>query len=199
MDALVSPLQLEEVIRRHEGQLRAAAFRILSDREEAEDAVQDGLLSAHEALPHFRGAARLSTWLHRIVVNAALMRLRAHRRRPERTLRLGDLAASDLALVGLRSMSTPEDRCAARETVDRLVKRIDTLPPGQRQVLEMGVFEGLAHGEIARRNGETRGAVKLRLHRARCALRGTVDRASEVTTPRNPRTGTTSEARTGIA
>jgi RNA polymerase sigma-70 factor (ECF subfamily) len=66
-----------ELVRRESGKLRAVARRILRSDEDADDAVQDALLSAFQNLDGFEGGARLSTWLHRITVNAALMRLRS--------------------------------------------------------------------------------------------------------------------------
>src|SRR6478672_10079798 len=74
----------EDLIRRHGGRLLATARRILrNDEEAAHDAVQDAFLSAYQSLPDFRGEASLPTWLHRIVVNAALMRRRSRQRRRE--------------------------------------------------------------------------------------------------------------------
>jgi RNA polymerase sigma-70 factor (ECF subfamily) len=76
----------EELVRTHGGRMLAVARRFLPVEEDARDAVQDAFLSAFRALPAFEGNARLSTWLHRIVVNAALMKLRTRRRKPEQSI-----------------------------------------------------------------------------------------------------------------
>src|SRR6266542_4025914 len=76
----------EEVVRTLGGRLLAVARRFLRDEEAARDAVQDAFLSAFRAIQGFDGHSQLSTWLHRIVVNAALMRMRVRERRPEQSI-----------------------------------------------------------------------------------------------------------------
>src|SRR5262245_65193359 len=76
----------EEMVRSHLPRMLATARRVLGNEEDARDAVQDAFLSAFRALNSFEGQSRLSTWLHRIAVNAALMKLRSKRRRPERPI-----------------------------------------------------------------------------------------------------------------
>src|SRR5262249_42735560 len=75
-----------ELIRLYGGRLLAVARRMLRVEEDARDAVQEAFVSAFRAIDRFEGGARLSTWLHRIVVNAALMRLRRQRRKPEQSI-----------------------------------------------------------------------------------------------------------------
>jgi len=81
-----SQAAFESLVRRNAGPLLAVARRFLPTDEDARDAVQEAFTSAFKALPSFAGGAKLSTWLHRIVVNAALMRLRSRRRRPEESI-----------------------------------------------------------------------------------------------------------------
>ena len=76
----------ERLVRTYGNWLLAVARRILHNEEDARDAVQEAFLSAFRGLAKFDGASRLSTWLHRIAINAALMRLRSKRRRPEASL-----------------------------------------------------------------------------------------------------------------
>src|SRR5262245_1483632 len=76
-------LAFETLVRRHGGRMLATARRLLRDDEAARDALQEAFLSACAAMDRFDGRARLSTWLHRIVINCALMRLRRQRRRQE--------------------------------------------------------------------------------------------------------------------
>src|SRR5262245_32758920 len=75
-----------ELVDRNAGRLLAAVQRLLRNEDDARDAVQDAFLSAFKALPSFNGEAKLSTWLHRIAINAALMRLRSRRHRAERSI-----------------------------------------------------------------------------------------------------------------
>ena len=76
----------ERLVREQGGRMLAVARRFLREDEDARDAVQDAFLSAFRSLDSFEGQAKLSTWLHRIVVNAALMKLRARKRRPEESI-----------------------------------------------------------------------------------------------------------------
>ena len=77
------PLAFEELVRTFGGRLLAIARRFVRDEQDAQDIVQSAYLSAFRALGQFEGTCKLSTWLHRIVVNAALMKLRSRRRKPE--------------------------------------------------------------------------------------------------------------------
>src|SRR5262249_31794810 len=79
-------LAFETVVRRHGGRMLTTARRLLRNDEAARDAVQEAFLAAFSAIDRFDGRACLSTWLHRIVVNCALMRLRRQRRRPEESI-----------------------------------------------------------------------------------------------------------------
>ena len=76
----------EQVVRAYGGRLLAVARRIVDSEEDARDVVQDAFLNAFRALDRFEGNAKLSTWLHRIVVNAALMKLRTRKRKPEQSI-----------------------------------------------------------------------------------------------------------------
>src|SRR5688572_2360303 len=72
----------EHLVREYGGRMLLVARRFLSQEQDAQDAVQDAFLSAFKAIENFEGNSKLSTWLHRIVVNASLMKLRAQRRKP---------------------------------------------------------------------------------------------------------------------
>ena len=80
------PDAYERLVRQHGGHLLAVARRLTGNEEDARDAVQDAFLSAYKAMDRFDGTAKLSTWLHRIAVNAALMKLRTRRRKPEQPI-----------------------------------------------------------------------------------------------------------------
>lgn len=157
---------LAQAARDLEARLVAAARRILKCEEEARDAVQDGYLMALRNLDRFQGASAFGTWLYRIVVNAALMRLRKRKRRRELTL-------ACLLPDALPDTETP---CAAasleRRELETLVEeRIRDLPDDYREVLEIRILEGRDTNATAARLGITPQAVKTRLHRARGALR----------------------------
>ena len=149
--------------------------RILRQEEDARDAVQDAFLAAFRSAGRFEGAARLSTWLHRIAVNAALMKMRSRRRRPEESIE--DLLPQ--FLEDGHHVRDPREWCAPPEALlqrreDRDFVRgcIDRLPDEYRTVLVLRDIEELDTAETAQVLGLTEAAVKTRLHRARQALRG---------------------------
>ena len=169
------PAACEQLVRDHAGRLLAVARRLLRDEEDARDAVQEAFAAAFRGLARFEGASRLSTWLHRIVVNSALMRLRTRRRRPEepiepllpRFLEDGHHAADH------REWGAPAQRLLERAEARGLVRRaIDALPESYRTVLLLRDIEELDTAEVAGLAGLSESAVKTRLHRARLALRG---------------------------
>jgi RNA polymerase sigma-70 factor (ECF subfamily) len=162
------------LVRRESGKLLAVARRILRSEEEAQDAVQDALLSAFQNLERFEGNARLSTWLHRITVNAALMRLRSKKRRREDAI---DELLPAFAEDGHHAAAVPgfqedaEDEIAAAQVARIVRAAIDELPDSYRIVLVLRDIEGLDTAEAAEALGIGPDATKMRLHRARQALR----------------------------
>lgn len=164
----------EQLVRQNTGRLLAVARRLMPTEEDARDVVQEAFLSAFKSLPRFEGSAKLSTWLHRIVVNAALMRLRSRRRKPEESL--------DVLLPAFQNdghhaekfagWSEPADRLLERAEVKQLVReQIERLPETYRTVLLLRDIEGMEIDEVAAALGVTTNAVKMRLHRGRQALR----------------------------
>lgn len=164
----------EELIRRYGGRLLAVARRFLSVEEDARDAVQEAFVSAFRSIGDFEGNARLSTWLHRIVVNAALMKLRTRRRKPEQSIE--DLLPGFLEDGHLERPASPW-RKSALDGLERgelralLHEKVQVLPEGYRNVLLLRDIEELDTQETAELMGISEGAVKTRLHRARLALR----------------------------
>jgi RNA polymerase sigma-70 factor (ECF subfamily) len=164
----------EELIRRYGGRLLAVARRFLRSEDDARDAVQEAFLSAFRSIDRFEGNARLSTWLHRIVVNAALMKLRTRRRKPEQSIE--ELLPDFLENGHLERPASPW-RPTELDGVERqqlrvlLEENIGRLPEGYRNVLMLRDIEGLDTRETAQAMGLSEGAVKTRLHRARLALR----------------------------
>jgi RNA polymerase sigma-70 factor (ECF subfamily) len=163
----------EAMVRRHAGRMLAVARRFLTNEADASDAVQDAFLSAFRALGSFRECSALGTWLHRIVVNACLSKLRSRRRRRETSLDL--LSAFDES--GRHTFPVPpwspraEDVLAREETRAQVRACIARLPESYRTVLLLRDIEALDTEEAARALGTTPGAVKVSLHRARQALR----------------------------
>lgn len=163
----------EELVRRETPHLLAVARRLLRQEEDAQDAVQQAFLSAFRALPSFNGHCRLTTWLHRIVTNMALMKLRSRSRKPEQTIE--DLLPRFLEdghhAEPMSDWSVAADRLMEKREVRQQVRAaIEQLPDTFRAVLLLRDIEELDTEETARLLGLTTGAVKTRLHRARQAL-----------------------------
>jgi len=144
--------------------------RILRNREDAEDAVQTALLYALRHLDSFEGRSRFSSWLTRIALNAAFMRLRSSRRGTETSLDevfQGDTAARYQVV---EARPNPEQECSLKEARVLLAKAIDRLGPLYGEVLHMFHVQELSAKEAARILGVPVGTVKARLHRARSRL-----------------------------
>jgi RNA polymerase sigma-70 factor (ECF subfamily) len=168
----------EVLVRTYSGRLLAVARRILGSDEDAREAVQEAFVSAFRHLERFEGGARLSTWLHRIAVNAALMKLRTRKRRPEESIEpLLPVYQSDGHHVErFQAWNEPVDVTMQRREMQVLVRRcIDQLPDAYRTVLMLRDIEQLDTDETATMLGITPNAVKIRLHRARQALRTLLD------------------------
>jgi len=169
----------ERLVREHGGRLLSVARRFLRDEEEARDAVQECFLSAYRALDRFDQASRLSTWLHSIVMNACLMRLRTRRRKPEAPIE--ELLPQFQEDGHQVHHPTPEwegsaETLLARKETRGIVRAaIDRLPDSYRTVLLLRDIEELSTEETARSLNVTANAVKIRLHRARQALRGLLE------------------------
>jgi RNA polymerase sigma-70 factor (ECF subfamily) len=161
----------EEVVRRYGSRMLAVARCMLRVDEDARDAVQEAFISAFKNLDGFTESARLSTWLHRIVVNAALMRLRRKRRKPEESIdellpRFDETGSWDET-----PPTTPVDLLERAESRAIVRECIGQLPASYRTVLLLRDIEELDTDEAAAALGMSVTAVKTRLHRARQALR----------------------------
>lgn len=147
------------LVAHHRDRLWAVALRTLGDREEAADALQDALLSAYRSAHTYRGEARVTTWLHRVVVNASLDRARRKAVRP--TVPLPDTGAEPAA---------PGDALADRETALDVEAALAALPPDQRAAIVLVDLQGLPVDEAARVLGVPAGTVKSRCSRGRARL-----------------------------
>lgn len=164
----------EQVVRTYGGRLLAVTRRIVGSDEDARDIVQDAFLNAFKNLDKFEGNSRFSTWLHRIAVNAALMKLRTRKRRPEQSIEalLPAFLDDGHHEERFQSWEEPVDKAMERAETRQLVRaKIDELPEGYRTVLVLRDIEGLDTEETAKMLGLSVNATKIRLHRARQALR----------------------------
>ncbi len=167
-------LDSEQLVRENIGWMLALAQRILGERGLAEDAVQDAFIAAFRGLADFEGRSSLKTWLHRITVNASLMKLRQLKRLGEQSI---DEHLPEFDNYGCR-IEQPWSQLVDIETVlqnDRLRKivldKINTLPDSYRVVLQLRDIEEYPTSEVAELLGITQNNVKVRLHRARSALK----------------------------
>jgi RNA polymerase sigma-70 factor, ECF subfamily len=154
-------------------QLRRTTAWILPNLDDSEDALQDGLLLAYRHLNQFQGRAKFSTWLHRIVVNAALMNLRRQRARPmtpinEQIRYEDDDMGTGESLVDPRP--SPEQEYIAQERSRILAQMLEALPAKSRMVIQLTDIQGISGREAAQRLGITPSALKARHHRARRSI-----------------------------
>ena len=162
------------LVRKYGGRMLAVARRFLRCEEDSADAVQDAFLSAFRSLVRFEGNSSLGTWLHRIVVNSCLMKLRAQSR--SRQIPIDDLLPTfDETGHHTRPVRRWEDQAllqlSREETRVQVRACIDRLPESYRTVLLLRDIEELDTEETAKQLEITPAAVKTRLHRARQALR----------------------------
>ena len=162
------------LVRKYGSRMLAVARQFLRREEDSADAVQDAFLAAFRCLENFEGNSTLGTWLHRIVVNSCLMKLRAQSR--SRTVPIDDLLPTfDETGHHTRPVRPWEEQALSRltrqETRVHVRACIDRLPEPYRVVLLLRDIEELDTDQTAQRLGITSGAVKTRLHRARQALR----------------------------
>jgi RNA polymerase sigma-70 factor (ECF subfamily) len=148
-----------QLVARHRDRLWAVAVRTLGDREEAADALQDALLSAYRAAGSYRGDAKVTTWLHRIVVNACLDRVRRKGVRPTVPLSEREDDRAD-----------PRDAVAERLTVLEVEAALAALPYDQRAAIMLVDVHGMPVDDVAAVLGVPSGTVKSRCSRGRARL-----------------------------
>jgi RNA polymerase sigma-70 factor, ECF subfamily len=177
----------EELVRKFGGRLLTIARRYLRSEEDASDAVQNAFLHAFKSMDNFNGDSRLSTWLHRIVVNCALMHLRARRRCGETDrLDIDDLlprfdTSGNWIEHGL--LSAPAHLSVEASETRAIVRQcIDLLPDHYRTVLILRDIDELSTEEAARMLNLTPSATKVRLHRAHLALKVLLERHKDLVT-----------------
>jgi RNA polymerase sigma-70 factor, ECF subfamily len=154
------PAAFEEIVRRHRDRLWAVALRTMREPEEAADALQDALISAYRAAGSFRGDSAVTTWLHRIVVNACLDRIR--RRQVRATVPLPEEGPGEPADV--------RDRVAERDTAMVIEEALGRLPAEQRAAIVLVDIEGYSVADTAVMLKVAEGTVKSRCARGRARL-----------------------------
>jgi RNA polymerase sigma-70 factor (ECF subfamily) len=175
----------EVLMRRHNGKLFRVARAILKDDAEAEEALQDAYLEAYRHMGDFRGGARLSTWLTRIVINQALMRLRKQKRDrivvPFGSERAAEQGQAEADVTDERS-ETPPGATLRAEIRRALERRIDELPTAFRTVFVMREVEDMTVDETAECLSIPAATVRTRLFRARALLREALARDMDMAT-----------------
>jgi len=168
----------EALVRSWSDRVHRLAWSFTRNEADAEEVTQDAFLNAFRALPDFRGHA-FGAWMRRITVNTALMRLRRRRRRPE--VSLESTKGDDVEGHHHDSPLLIDDLTASRElrqqqVGERIAEAVDTLDEKYRTVFLLREIEGLSIAETGEVLGLTTAAVKSRMHRARLALRATLER-----------------------
>ena len=165
--------ELHDAVSRYLPALYRRAIRYVGDAHDAEDAVQDALLSAYKHLDHFKGTAKMTTWLTAIVTNSALTKLRrrarySHLSLNEQLNKEQDYFLSD-TLADVRP--NPEDECASSELYRFLMQFLSELSPSLQQVIQLRYLDGLTISEAAQILDVPVATMKARLWRARAQLK----------------------------
>ena len=176
-------------VREHHGRLVAVARAIVGDAQ-AEEVVQEAWIAAFRALTQFEGRSTLSTWLTRIVINAARGRLRVQKRLP--TISLDEDDGSNLPLaerfdgrghwdhpLATWTADSPEEMLSREQLADCLKYYLGELPPAQQSALLLRDQTGLEFAEIGEALGTTEGNVRVLVHRARLKLLAVMNRYEE--------------------
>ena len=165
-----------ELIRPYERKMFVTAFSIVQNEADAEDVLQDALLNAYKGLPRFRGEAKFSTWLARIVVNEARLRLRRNTRVPIVSLdAMLDSEDGEYAPAHIRSWEIlPLEAIENEEVRLELQRAITALPESQRSVFLLRDVQGFDIKETSKALGISIPAVKIRLMRARLRLQSSL-------------------------
>jgi RNA polymerase sigma-70 factor, ECF subfamily len=159
-----------ELIRRHEHRIRVVLFRLLEDERDVEEATQDAFVQAWRSLASFRGEAAVFTWLYRIAVNEALMRLRRKR------VPLAPLDEAAERRFTAPAANEPEPAAEASELASFLSARLRSLPLETRAPLVLRDVVGLSNQDVADILGLSVAATKSRIHRARMQIREDIEK-----------------------
>lgn len=157
---------------RHRDRLWAVALRTMGNPEDAADGLQDGLIAAYRRAGSFRGEAAVTTWLHRVVVNACLDRIRAAKVRRTDPLPDDPEDHRDRGSRVTSVASDPADEVVADDRRRQVLEALATLPPEQRAALVLVDMEGYPVAEVAEMLDCAVGTIKSRCSRGRVRLAG---------------------------
>ncbi len=166
----------DELVARYADKVHRLTYKVLRHEEDAEDALQDAFLSAYRNLSRFKGESTFSTWLYRVAMNAALMRLRKRRDGMVSIEQPSDREDSRVTLQLADWAKTPPDMIINDELRTALERAVDALPEELSTVFRLREVDGSSNSEVAEILGLSVPAVKSRLHRARVALRDSLNR-----------------------
>ena len=176
----------EELVAAHQERVYRLALRMVGTESDAQEVVQDALLSAWRNLQKFEGKSQFGSWLYRIAANAALMMLRTRRRHPQVSMEdVTALGADEAGTNGFGAgagddwSKRPDDQLQSTELRAAIQAAVDELPESSRAVFLVRDVEGLSTEETAEALGLSVPAVKTRLHRARLSLREAITRYFE--------------------
>lgn len=161
----------DRLVKEQTGRILGLAWRLVGNREEAEDLVQEAFLRLHRALPDFRGDSRISTWLYRTTTRLAIDHLRRERLKRKLFFFRPDNDAPDPVELAADTRGNPGRQYQSREAMRVLRKAMSRLSPRQQVIFTLRKREGLALQEIAEHLGLETGTVKSHLHRAVSQLR----------------------------
>lgn len=168
----------EEIVRRFQDKAFRLAFSLMKNETDAQDVVQEAFLNMYRKLDTFQGQSAFGSWMYRVVVNAALMRLRKKKRRSEVPVsdEEGEFREDDYYVASVPEWRVRADEAAEnRELRQKIIEAVDELPPKYQTVFLLKEVEGLQLKEIAVVLDLSVGGVKSRLHRARLHLRATLE------------------------
>ncbi len=152
------------------------AGQLMGDQDEAEDVLQEAFIRACDQIDRFRGESGLGTWLHRIVVNTALMRLRARKTVSGEDVEAMISSGNEGSWQSVSSETVePSRELLDKELMDAMNAAINRLPESLRTVFVLRDVEGMSTREAAEVLGISESALKVRLHRARIALRSEIE------------------------
>ncbi|MCM8762264.1 MAG: sigma-70 family RNA polymerase sigma factor [Candidatus Omnitrophica bacterium] len=161
----------EDLIKITSGRIYNLGLRMLHNKEDAADIMQETYIAAYENLPKFKGTSSFSTWLYRIATNFALMKMRKEKGRKVSEERLKDISKNLYNTAINDWTDSPVDHLKKQELKTALDKAIESLPPKYRSVFVLHDIEGLPIAEVADILSISKAAVKTRSHRSRLYLR----------------------------
>jgi RNA polymerase sigma-70 factor (ECF subfamily) len=171
--------EMQDILAQNMPSFYKRAYRYLGNAADAEDAVQDALLSACRHLDQFKGQSKMSTWLTAIVINSALtqLRRRPHQTHPSLDEQFGEEPGYCLSERLADCRPSPEDECIKSEMYGHLMHFVEQLPPASRYAFQLRDLDGLTISEAAQILGVAEATVKAHVSRARARLRRLIGHA----------------------